>query len=99
MTTTSFYHGWLLQAELITLWDWVPPRGCVVPGGPPSFCGSLGLILPSGGSLVMAPVRASCLLDHLLQMHLGPWGCNNLQLLILEEERKKCKKEEIIKTV
>ena len=47
----------------------------------------------------MAPVHASCLLDHLLQMHLGPWGCKNPLLLILEEERKKCKKEEIIKTV
>ena len=45
----------------------------------------------------MVPVHASCLLDHLLQMHLGPWGCKNPLLLILEEERKTYEKEEIIK--
>lgn len=96
MTTTGLYHGWLLQAELIIL---------VVLGSSPWLCsawgplGFLGLILLSGGGLVMVPVRASCLLDRLLQMHLGPWGCKKPLLLILEEERKTYKKEEIIKTV
>ena len=100
----QFDNHWFLPRLASAGWvnrpgDWVPPRGCVVPGGPPSSCSSLGLILPPGGGLVMAPVHPSCLLDHLLQMHLGPWGCKNPLLLILEEERKKCKKEEIIKTV